>query len=364
MSLLSPMHGFGGKGILMVFGPHPRQQSGAALERTMSLTQLRESGESKPVHSVTAQTLLEMKRAGHAITALTAYDYPTARLVDQAGIDLILVGDSVGMAVLGYESTLPDTMDEMLHHTRAVARGVERAFLVADMPFGSYHSSSEEALHNATRFIKEAGAHAVKIEGGRRRAALVQRMTDAEISVVAHIGLTPQSIHRMSGYHVQGRSVEAIESLYADALALEAAGAVAIVLEGIPREVATEITARSGVPTIGIGAGPSCDGQILVFHDLFNLTFSSPAKFVRRYADAAAFFGSALERYRDDVTARTFPSDQESYHLSQKVIEQLETVEHRPEVLADPNDLAQTEVRESNKDPIEHFAALEPAGRG
>jgi 3-methyl-2-oxobutanoate hydroxymethyltransferase len=317
----------------------------------MSLTQLRESGASKSVRPVTAQTLLEMKHAGHAITALTAYDYPTARLVDQAGIDLILVGDSVGMAVLGYESTLPVTMDEMLHHTRAVARGVERAFLVADMPFGSYHSSSEEALRNATRFIKEAGAHAVKIEGGRRRADLVRQMTEAEISVVAHIGLTPQSIHRMSGYRVQGRSVETIESLYADALALEAAGAVAIVLEGIPREVATEITARCAVPTIGIGAGPECDGQILVFHDLFNLTFSSPAQFVRRYADGAAFFGSALERYREDVAARTFPSDAESYHLSREVRTQLEPSEHQPD------------VPEDNKDPLEVLANLEPAGR-
>jgi 3-methyl-2-oxobutanoate hydroxymethyltransferase len=329
----------------------------------MSLTQLRESGASKPVRPVTAQTLLEMKHAGHAITALTAYDYPTARLVDQAGIDLILVGDSVGMAVLGYESTLPVTMDEMLHHTRAVARGVERAFLVADMPFGSYHTSSEEALRNATRFIKEAGAHAVKIEGGRRRADLVQQMTDAEISVVAHIGLTPQSIHRMYGYRVQGRSIETIESIYMDALALEAAGAVAIVLEGIPREVATEITARSGVPTIGIGAGPHCDGQILVFHDLFNLTFSSPAKFVRRYADAAAFFGSALERYREDVAARTFPNDDESYHLSREVLAQLKTPDHEPEGLGRASVLAKSELQEDNQGPLEDLAKLEPAGR-
>src|SRR6202789_2793524 len=331
MLLLSPMHEFSGRDILVMFGPHLRQYSGAALERTMSLTQLRDGGSTSRVRPVTAQSLLEMKRAGHAITALTAYDYPTARLVDQAGIDLILVGDSVGMAVLGYESTLPVTMDEMLHHTRAVARGVERAFLVADMPFGSYHASSEEALRNATRFIKEAGAHAVKIEGGRRRADLVQQMTDAEISVVAHIGLTPQSIHRMSGYRVQGRSIETIENLYMDALALEAAGAVAIVLEGIPREVAIEITARSGVPTIGIGAGPHCDGQILVFHDLFNLTFSSPAKFVRRYADAAAFFGSALERYRTDVTSRTFPADAESYHLPREVAAEMEALEEHPD---------------------------------
>ena len=285
----------------------------------MSLTQLRDHGESLPVRPVTAQTLIEMKQAGLAITALTAYDYPTARLVDEAGIDLILVGDSVGMAVLGYESTLPVTMEEMLHHARAVARGVKRAFLVADMPFGSYHASAEEAIRNATRFIKESSAHAVKIEGGERRAELVRRMTDAEISVVAHIGLTPQSIHRMSGYKVQGRSVETIEGLYADASALQEAGAVAIVLEGIPREVAAEITARCSIPTIGIGAGPNCDGQILVFHDLFNLTFSEPAKFVRRYADAANFFSSALQQYRSDVTSHNFPEDGESYHLPRGV---------------------------------------------
>lgn len=303
----------------------------------MSLTQPRLGGEPCAVRPVTAQSLLEMKHAGRAITALTAYDYPTARLVDQAGIDLVLVGDSVGMAVLGYETTLPVTMDEMVHHTRAVARGVRRAYLVADMPFGSYQVSAEDAIRNAARLIKEAGAHAVKVEGGRRRAALVERMTEAEISVVGHIGLTPQSVHRMSGYHVQGRSMEAIDGLYADAIALEAAGAVAIVLEGVPREVAAEITRRAGVPTIGIGAGPECDGQILVFHDLFNLTFSAPAKFVRRYADGAAFFGAALARYREDVAARSFPDDAESYHLSKEVRAQLaeewrEGVEHGDEL--------------------------------
>ena len=242
----------------------------------MSLIEVRNSGSSSRVSPVTAQTLLEMKRGGHAITALTAYDYPTARLVDQAGIDIILVGDSVGMAVLGYDTTLPVTMDEMVHHTRAAARGVQRAFLIADMPFGSYHASTEDAIRNATRFIKDAGAHAVKVEGGQLRADLVQLLTEAEISVVAHIGLMPQSVHRMGGYRVQGRTSDAIDTLYADAAALEAAGAIAIVLEGIPREVAAEITARSGIPTIGIGAGPDCDGQILVFHDLFNLTFSPP----------------------------------------------------------------------------------------
>ncbi|MGC9198322.1 MAG: 3-methyl-2-oxobutanoate hydroxymethyltransferase [Acidobacteriaceae bacterium] len=290
----------------------------------MSLTQrLRSSGGDGHDHPVTVQTLLEKKRAGEPITALTAYDYPTACLVDAAGIDVILVGDSVGMAVLGYESTLPVTMDEMVHHTRAVARGVRRALLVADMPFGSYHVSAEEAVRNATRLIQEGGAHAVKIEGGRTRAAVVQRVVEAEIPVVAHIGLTPQSVHRMSGYQVQGRSTEAVEGLYADAAALQGAGVAAIVLEGIPREVAAGITARTLLPTIGIGAGPDCDGQILVFHDLFNLTFSPAAKFVRRYGDAAAFFSEALGRYRNDVLAREFPGDAESYHLPRAVSAEL-----------------------------------------
>lgn len=298
----------------------------------MSLTQPRNSGDGHAIPRVTAQSLLEMKRASRPITSITAYDYPTARLVDQAGIDLILVGDSVGMAVLGYETTLPVTMDEMVHHTKAVGRGICHAFLVSDMPFGSYHASPEEAIRNGTRLVKEAGAQAVKVEGGRNRAPLVERMVDAEISVVGHIGLTPQSVHRMSGYKVQGRSVEAIDLLYEDAQALEAAGVVAIVLEGVPREVAAEVTRRSAVPTIGIGAGPECDGQILVFHDLFNLTFSPPAKFVRRYADGAAFFGKALAQYRDDVLARSFPDDGESYHLSKEVLAQRKFLEEREEL--------------------------------
>jgi 3-methyl-2-oxobutanoate hydroxymethyltransferase len=273
---------------------------------------------------MTAAALLEKKRAGEPITALTAYDYPSARLVDEAGIDLLLVGDSLGMTVLGYENTLPVTMDEMLHHTRAVARGVQRAFLVADMPYGSYQASDEDGVRNAIRFVKEAGAQAVKIEGGQRRAALVRRLCEAEVPVVGHIGLTPQSVHAMSGYRVQGRTSDAVEELYADAMALEDAGAIAIVLEGMPREVAAEITARAGVPTIGIGAGPDCDGQILVFTDLFNLSFAPAAKFVRPYADGAAFFGEALARYREDVAARGFPSDAESYHLPSAVREQLD----------------------------------------
>jgi 3-methyl-2-oxobutanoate hydroxymethyltransferase len=304
---------------------------GAALEFLMSVTQLRASATSSPPppRKITSDALLQKKLARQPITALTAYDFPTARLVDEAGIDMVLVGDSLGMVVLGYENTLPVTMDEMLHHTRAVARALRRAFLVADMPYGSYHASTRDAVRNALRLVKEAGAQAVKIEGGSTRAKLIQRFTDAEVPVVGHIGLTPQSIHSMGGYRVQGKSLEAIDRLSADARALEDAGAIAIVLEGIPRELATAITAHSCIPTIGIGAGPECDGQILVFHDLFNLAFSARAKFSRQYADGAAFFTAALTQYRDDVAARSFPSDAESYHLSREVQAELEAARPR-----------------------------------
>ena len=262
---------------------------------------------------VTMPALGEMKRQGKPISALTAYDYATARLVDEAGIDLILVGDSLAMVVLGHQNTLSVTVDEMLHHTRAVSRGVRRALVVADMPFGSYHATVSEGVANAVRFLKEAGAEAVKIEGPR--VELVRALVEAEVPVVGHLGLTPQSVHRMGGYRVQARSIDAILQLQADAFALAIAGAGAIVLEGIPREVASAITAALPIPTIGIGAGPDCDGQILVFHDLVNLTFAPPAKFVRRYGDASALFRSAVERYREDVEHHAFPSDAESYHL-------------------------------------------------
>jgi 3-methyl-2-oxobutanoate hydroxymethyltransferase len=272
---------------------------------------------------VTFQTLQEKKQAGRPITALTAYDYATARLVDEAGVDLVLVGDSLAMVVMGHESTLPVTMDEMLHHSRAVRRAVKHAIVVADMPYGSYHVSIAEGLANATRFIKEAGAEAVKIEGGASRCELVERLTEAEIPVVCHLGLTPQAVHRMGGYKVQGKTLTAAEELTRDARMLEAAGASAIVLEGMPREVAAIITSQLHVPTIGIGAGPDCDGQILVFHDLVNLSFSRPAKFVRQYADAAALFSKAIEGYVHDVGERSFPDESESYHLSKDVIDAL-----------------------------------------
>ncbi len=267
---------------------------------------------------VTLPHLQQKKRLGQPITALTAYDYSTARLVDESGIDMILVGDSLAMVVMGLDSTLAVTVDEMLHHTRAVRRAVRRAVLVADMPFGSYHSGIAEGVSNAVRFVKEAGAEAVKIEGGRNRLELVERLVDAEIPVIGHLGLTPQSVHRMGGYGVQGKTSRDIDELMRDSVALEHAGATAVVLEGMPREVAQKITAELSIPTIGIGAGPDCDGQILVFHDLVNLSFSKTAKFVRQYGDAAALYRTAIESYRDDVTLHAFPADAESYHLAKE----------------------------------------------
>jgi 3-methyl-2-oxobutanoate hydroxymethyltransferase len=268
--------------------------------------------------------LLEKKRRGSPITALTAYDYPTARFIDETGIDLILVGDSVAMTVLGHESTLSLTMSEMMHHARATRRGVRRALFVVDMPYGSYHISTEDTLRNAISLVKEAGAEAVKIEGGLRRAPLIAELTAAEIPVVGHIGLTPQSVLRMGGYQVQGRSIPEMEELLADASSLEAAGAIALVLEGIPRELAEQITASVQIPTIGIGAGPGCDGQILVFHDLFGLTFANPAKFVRSFGDAGALLRDGIEQFRREVMARNFPLDAESYHLPREVADALE----------------------------------------
>jgi 3-methyl-2-oxobutanoate hydroxymethyltransferase len=248
------------------------------------------------------------------ITCLTAYDYPTARLMDEAGVDVVLVGDSVAMVVLGYESTLPLTMEEALHHTKAVRRGVQRALVVADMPFGTYQGDVNEALKNAVRFVKEAGAEAVKVEGGERRLEVIARLTEAEIPVMGHVGLTPQSVNAMGGYRVQGKTAGGAEQLLRDARAVEAAGAFAIVLEGIPRELAAEITKSVRIPTIGIGAGPDCDGQILVLHDLLGLTFQEPPKFARRYANVGEVISQAVREYCADVQDGSFPSDAESYH--------------------------------------------------
>ncbi len=258
------------------------------------------------------------------ITCLTAYDYPTARLLDEAGVDLILVGDSLGMVVLGHENTLSVTVEEMLHHTRAVRRGTRRALLVADMPYGSYHSDLGESLHNAMRFVKEAGAEAVKVEGGERRLELISRLTEAEIPVMGHVGLTPQSLNALGGYRVQGKTADAAEQLIRDARAVEAAGAFAVVLEAVPRELAAQITRELRIPTIGIGAGPDCDGQILVVHDLLGLTFVQTPKFARQYANAGAMISKAVHQYCDDVRGGMFPSDGESYHAARMAMEQKE----------------------------------------
>lgn len=266
------------------------------------------------VEKVTPQTLLAHKRAGTAITAITAYDCPAARQADESGIDLILVGDSLAMAVLGHPDTLSVTLAEMIHHARAVRRGTRRALLAVDMPFGSYHVSVEDTLRNAIRLVKESGAEAVKLEGGLAQTANVRALTAAQIPVIGHIGLTPQSLHPMGGFRVQGRTRSAALQLADDALALQAAGVIAIVLEGIPRELAAHITALVTVPTIGIGAGPDCDGQILVWHDLLQLTPPPAPKFVRAFADADTPIRRGLADYRSAVLARTFPSDSESYH--------------------------------------------------
>jgi 3-methyl-2-oxobutanoate hydroxymethyltransferase len=250
------------------------------------------------------------------ITCLTAYDYPSARIVDEAGVDVVLVGDSVSMVVLGYDSTLPLTLEEALHHTKAVRRGVRHALVVADMPYGSYHGDMNEALKNAMRFVKEAGAEAVKVEGGERRLELIAKLSEAEIPVMGHIGLTPQSVNAFGGYRVQGKTPSAAEQLLRDARSVEAAGAFAIVLEGIPRELAAEITRSVRIPTIGIGAGPDCDGQILVLHDMIGLTFQTPPKFARRYANVGDIIASAVKEYCADVQSGSFPSDAESYHAS------------------------------------------------
>jgi 3-methyl-2-oxobutanoate hydroxymethyltransferase len=284
------------------------------------------SGLDKSRQKITIAYLRELKLRHEPITCLTAYDYATARLVDEAGIEMILVGDSLAQTILGYENTLSVTVDEMLHHVKAVRRGVKRALLLADMPYGSYHVGAKSAVSNATRFVKEGGAEVVKIEGGEKRAELIRRVIDAEIPVAGHIGLTPQSVNVMGGYKVQGKSLSGIEQLMRDAIALDRAGVACIVLEGIPREVAAMITAEVGTPTIGIGAGPECDGQVLVFHDLLNLTFSPPAKFVRRYGDGAGLIRSAVQAFRADVKSLRYPLDEESYHLPKETKAGLETV--------------------------------------
>lgn len=259
----------------------------------------------------TIHDLAAWKAQRRRFVMLTAYDYPTARILDEAGVPVLLVGDSVADNVLGYDSTLPVTMEEMLHHCRAVARGAKNALIVGDMPFLSYQVSTEEAIRNAGRFLKEGGAHAVKLEG-----PLVELASDIAargIPVMGHLGLTPQSVHQMGGYRVQARTEEAAGRLREDALALEKAGVFALVLEGIPAPVAAEVTASLRVPTIGIGAGPSCDGQVLVITDLLGLSDRKPAKFVKRYADLRGEIDRAVRTFMKEVEDGVYPDEDHSY---------------------------------------------------
>ena len=262
---------------------------------------------------MTVLDLKEKKQKKEPIVMITAYDYPSAQMVDEAGVDIILVGDSLGMVVLGYENTLPVTMEDMLRHTAAVVRGAKRAMVVGDMPFMSYQLSPEQALDNAGRFIKEAGAHAVKLEGGEEVLEAIRKITSAGIPVMGHIGLTPQSIHRIGGYRVQGRDEETALKLKRDAKLLEEAGCFSIVLEAVPVELAKEITESLEIPTIGIGAGPYCDGQVLVYHDVLGIFQEFKPKFVKRYANLRASIVDAVKSYVEEVRNREFPDEEHSY---------------------------------------------------
>jgi 3-methyl-2-oxobutanoate hydroxymethyltransferase len=261
-------------------------------------------------------TVLDVQRfkdEGRRFAMLTAYDYLSARILDEAGIPILLVGDSLGMVMLGHPTTLPVTLDDMLHHAKAVARGARQALLVGDMPFMSYHSSIEQAITSAGRFIQEAGMHAVKVEGGGRVAEITHRLTEIGIPVMGHVGLTPQFVHQMGGFKVQGKTDAQAARITADAKALEQAGAFSIVLEGVPSKLAASITQALRIPTIGIGAGPGTDGQVLVFHDMLGLTTGKAPKFVKRYANLAEEIARAATAYADDVRAGKFPGPEHEY---------------------------------------------------
>ena len=270
-------------------------------------------GAGAPRAKITAPAIVALKRKGEPITVVTAYDFPTARFADQAGVEILLVGDSVGTVMLGYESTLPVTMEDMLHHVRAVARAKPSALVVGDMPFMSYQVSTEQAVANAGRLVQEGGADAIKLEGGARVAEAVQRIVEAGIPVMGHLGLTPQSVLAFGGYKVQARGEADQERLIADAKTLERAGCFSLVLEGIPARLGAVVTRELAIPTIGIGAGVQCDGQVLVTHDLLGLFHGHQPKFVRRYAELGTATRDAFARYVADVKARRFPSDAESY---------------------------------------------------
>ena len=259
------------------------------------------------------------KEKGEKLVCLTAYDYPTGRIVDEAGVDIILIGDSMGNVIHGYGNTIPVTVEEILSATKAVKRGSSRALIVADMPYGSYHTGDNKTVRNALRLMKHGGAEAVKLEGGRNRVDLVKRLVDEEIPVMAHIGLTPQSVHKLGGYRVQGKTAEDAQRLIEDAKLLEEAGAFAIVLELVPREVAEIITSELMISTVGIGAGAACDIQVLVLHDLIGFTFGRQPRFVRQYANVSEVISNAIGGWMDDVKSGNYPSDAESYGLPKDV---------------------------------------------
>ncbi len=268
--------------------------------------------------------ILAAKENGEKLVCLTAYDYPTARIVDEAGVDMILVGDSMGNVIHGYGNSIPVSIDEIVSACIAVKRGTERAMVIADMPFGSYHVNEDESVKNALRLMKYGGAEAVKLEGGRNRAGLVKRLVDEEIPVVAHIGLTPQSVYKMGGYRVQGRTAEQAKRLIEDAKMLEEAGAFAVVLELVPREVAAMITKEVSISTIGIGAGAECDIQVLVLHDLVGMTFGRLPRFVRQYANVRSVMTDAIHAWTKDVKSGEYPNEKESYGLTEETKKEME----------------------------------------
>ncbi|CAM5791649.1 MULTISPECIES: 3-methyl-2-oxobutanoate hydroxymethyltransferase [Brevibacillus] len=272
---------------------------------------------------ITTSDLRAKKHAGEPIAMITAYDFPSAKLVEEAGAEMILVGDSLGMVVLGYDSTLPVTMDDMLHHTKAVTRAAKRAFVVADLPFLSYHGTVEEGVKNAGRLLQEGLAKAVKMEGGTELVPLVKRCVQAGIPVMGHIGLTPQAVHQLGGYKVQGRDLEAARRLMDEAEALQEAGIFSLVLECVPEEVAALISAKLDIPVIGIGAGSSCDGQVLVFHDLVGYASQLQPKFVKRYADVGTSIRDAVRDYVSEVKERRFPAPEHVFHAKEEMVSKL-----------------------------------------
>jgi 3-methyl-2-oxobutanoate hydroxymethyltransferase len=274
-----------------------------------------------PERRVTVADIARMRAEGRRFAAITAYDYPTARIVDEAGIPLILVGDSLGMVMLGYESTVRVSLEEMLHHTRAVVRGARRALVVADMPFLSYGVSTEESVEHAGRFLQDAGAQAVKVEGGVRSARTIEAIVRSGIAVMGHIGLTPQAVNQLGGYRVQGRTRESARALVADALAVQEAGAFAVVLELVPAELARAITERLAIPTVGIGAGPWCSAEIQVVTDVIGLTQDRTPRHARRYGEVGAAIATAVEAYRDDVTEGRFPGPEQTFNMEAAVLD-------------------------------------------